>query len=360
MGTPMVSVLEFRHHGLRHFHVVLAHQVDVEGCWGGRLSWGALPSCKRSHPAIIQQYLSGALFIIHLHKSKEITLNQGESRPVFWMISPNFFHIILAVTSQWRPYHLSRMPPPHLGWPHWLSALLAQPLRRPWALWRRVREWRMYPSCGNLNLWTSRNMVIDSEMEWNGMKWNEMEWNGMKWNEMEWNGMKWNEMEWNGMKWNEMECGRGLKCFTPFVLLYPFSLNRVDQQDAPLDLSQETRSSEGRAGAWCGSCAREGNFLGVKRVRNFRMFLKNAWESHEITSNSCFFAGWTWDSQKQKKTLGYHHVPITIAISVVGARRSACPSMARTASHSISFCLGATSATTRSAHSQHHTASGFL
>jgi hypothetical protein len=34
--------------------------------------------------------------------------------------------------------------------------------------------------------------------------------------------------------------------------------------------------------------------------------------------------------------------------------------MARTASHSISFCLGATSATTWSAHSQHHTASGFL
>jgi hypothetical protein len=49
---------------------------------------------------------------------------------------------------------------------------------------------------------------------------------------------------------------------------------------------------------------------------------------------------------KNRKTLGYHHVPIKIAISVVGARRSACPSMARTASHSISFCLGATSATT--------------
>ena len=63
---------------------------------------------------------------------------------------------------------------------------------------------------------------------------------------------------------------------------------------------------------------------------------------------------------KNRKTLGYHHVPIKIAISVVGARRSACPSMARTASHSISFCLGATSATTWSAHSQHHPASGFL
>lgn len=74
---------------------------------------------------------------------------------------------------------------------------------------------------------------------------------------------KYGDRQWNGMKWNVVEDWSGSHHL--FYCLYPFSLNRVDKQDAPLDLSQETRSSEGRAGAWCGSCANQGGIFGGQK-----------------------------------------------------------------------------------------------
>jgi hypothetical protein len=75
------------------------------------------------------------------------------------------------------------------------------------------------------------------------------------------------------VKWNEMECGRGLKCFTPFVLLFVQCLfyrthpwisakRHGHLKAAPAPGAEVARIREG--------------FLGVKRVRNFRMFVKNA------------------------------------------------------------------------------------